>query len=493
MPPPDREILREQASCSPTSFQWRVKGKTLMNRAVPYNVIVILLDSLRQDYLDCYGDSRVHTPNLDRLAKDCVIFDNAYPEALPSMPVRMSLWTGQRTLPFRSWQPLAPEDVTLAEILDEHGYVSALITDDYHLFKPDMNYHRGFHVFRWIRGQEADAYESAPHGKNLEDYLKPAMRGDPVERMLDQYLRNTAFREKEEDYFCAQVMREAIRWLERNYRRRPFFLFVDSFDPHEPWDPPPEYEAMYADPNYSGPRLIHPKYGPVDWMTPEELEYVRALYNGEVTFVDRWTGELLSAAESLGLMDDTVIVVLSDHGHPHGEHGQTMKTDDNLYSELLRIPLLLRHPDRAYAGKRIPGLVETDDFVPGLLDLLGLSAENPAMHGKSFWPLVTGEAEKLRDYVITGYHESAHRCIRDLEWSYIHRPAGEPCELYHLTADPGEQRNVANEFPEKVEEMERRLPRGFQLTEPKIAAIQLRYELSDTPVVGGHPLSQRRG
>jgi arylsulfatase A-like enzyme len=451
-----------------------------------WNIIVIMLDSLRQDHVGCYGGpvaaAKAATPNLDRFAAQSVIFENAYPESLPTLPVRTSLFTGNRTLHSRPWQPLAPEDLPMAEILDEYGYVSALIADTYHLFKPNMNYHRGFRTFRWIRGQEADAYISAPHSRDLRDYTKPAMEGRPTWAIIDQYFLNTSMWQKEEDYFVAQVMREAARWLEGNSGHPHFFLWIDSFDPHEPWDPPPKYEQMYADPDYSGPRLIHPMYGSVDWMTPEELNYVRALYAGEVTFVDKWFGYLLDVIIGLGLLDNSIIVVLADHGHPHGDHGSTMKTPDNLYSELLRIPLLIRHPEGLYAGKRVSPLVQTDDLLPTLLDLLNLPQESIAMTGKSVWPLVTGEAERLREFVVTGFHDSEHRCLRDEEWSYIKRPAGEAPELYNLLQDPTEQHNLAAEHPEELQRMAGQLPRGFQILQPKFSTIQLQYEVSGTPV-----------
>ncbi|HHY97854.1 MAG TPA: sulfatase-like hydrolase/transferase [Firmicutes bacterium] len=446
-----------------------------------YNVIAIMLDSLRQDHLGCYGNTRVRTPNIDQLARESVIFDNAYPEGLPTIPVRTALFTGQRTLPYRPWQPLEKEDITAAEIFSALGYTCALITDTYHLAKPGMNFHKGFHSFDWIRGQEGDPYITAPHGKDLEDYIKPAMYGDRVVGLIDQYLRNTAGRKGEEDYFCAQVMRKAMDWIENNAKvNQPFFLWVDSFDPHEPWDPPSRYDT-YTDPNYSGKKLIHPKYGPVDWMTQEELEYVRGLYAGEVAFVDTWTGHFLDKIRELGLMENTLIVLLADHGHPHGDHGSIMKTDNNLYSELLRIPLMIRHPEGLYAGKHVHPLVETDDVLPTILDILGLGHETISMHGKSAWRLVTGEASKLRDVVITGYHESRHRCVRDEEWSYISRPDPEDDELYHLTEDPKEKVNVIDRYPEKAEELRRHLGVYFRPRLPRILSIQLRYEVQHTP------------
>ncbi len=447
----------------------------------PYNVVVIMLDSLRRDHVGAYGGAHVKTPNIDRLAEESVLFDNAYPEGLPTIPVRTALFTGQRTLPFRPWQPLEREDVTAAEIFSAMGYVCGLITDTYHLARPDMNFHKGFHSFEWIRGQEGDPYISAPHNKNIKDYIKPEMEGDPVAWMLEQYFRNTAKRKGEEDYFCAQVMGKAIEWVEGNAgANEPFFLWVDSFDPHEPWDPPAKYD-VYTDPNYKGKRLLHPKYGPCDWMTSEELEFVRGLYAGEVAFVDAWTGRFLDRLRELGLMENTIIALLADHGHPHGDHGSIMKTDRNLYSELLRIPLMIRHPEKQYAEKRIKPLVETDDFLPTILDMLGMNRETLAMHGKSAWRLVTGDEEKLRDVVITGYYESRHRCVRDENWSFISRVDPEPDELYNLQEDPAEKVNVLEKYPEKAEELWSKLGVIFTQKRKRNLNIQLRYEVQHTP------------
>ena len=111
------------------------------------NIIMIMSDSLRYDHIGALGNDWIKTPNLDSLVSQSAVFENAYPEGLPTLPVRTALFTGNYTLTNRFWQGLVPQDVTLAEILDEHGYVNGLITDTYHLAKPNMNYHRGFHTF----------------------------------------------------------------------------------------------------------------------------------------------------------------------------------------------------------------------------------------------------------------------------------------------------------------------------------------------------------
>jgi arylsulfatase A-like enzyme len=442
------------------------------------NIIMIMSDSLRQDHLGCYGNSWIETPHIDRLASESVLFENAYPEGLPTLPVRTALFTGNYTLTNRFWKQLTPEDVSMAEILDEYGYVSSMITDTYHLFKPNMNYHRGFHEWQWIRGQEMDAYKSKPHSKDIKKYIKPEMEGDYIVRVLDQYFRNVADREKEEDYFVAQVMGQAAQWLEDNHNAHDrFFLYVDSFDPHEPWDPPPTFATKYTDPDYNGPWIIIPKGGPCDWMTAEELKHTRGLYAGEVSFVDKWVGYLLERISDLGLTENSLIIFLSDHGHPLGEHGKVLKMVDQLYSELLRIPLLIRFPGKKHAGKRIKGLVETVDILPTILDFLGHENEGEFMHGKSFLPLITGEADKIHETVTTGFFSSATRCIRDEEWSYIRNDKDEECELYNLIQDPKESVNLIKEDPEKAKEMDEALAKIFNIRYQKEHWFQMKYDV----------------
>ncbi len=448
----------------------------------PYNCIVIVVDSLRRDHVGCYGNSWIQTPNIDRLASESVVFDNAYPEALPTLPIRTSMFTGQRTLWSRAWQPLVSEDVTIAEILSGQGYAAALITDTYHMFKPDMNFHKGFDCFRWIRGQEADAFETAPHGKDLAAFVKPAMRGDPVERILDQYLKNTAQFVDEDDYFAPRVTGEAIGWLTRNASNQPFFLWVDFFDPHEPWDPPAPFDRMYTDTGYRGPRLMHPKYGPADWLTPDEIRYMRGLYSGEVTYVDKWIGRLLETVWKLGLHERSVIVLLADHGLPIADHGSCLKTPDNLYNELLRIPLMIRHPGPTRPARRVRALAQTHDLPPTLLDLLGAKGNAEGMHGRSLVPVMERDDAAIREYVVVGYHEAPHRCVRTTELSYISRGPDRPGEVYDLAADPEERRNLFDERQADAERLGRCLgvytPRGST----PIPMVQLAYEVAGTPV-----------
>jgi len=447
-----------------------------------YNVICVMLDSLRQDHVGAYGNDWIRTPNLDAFAAESVVFDNAYPEGLPTVPVRTALFTGQHTLPFRPWQPLTGEDITAAEILSDHNFTTALITDTYHLAKAGYNFHRGFNVFRWIRGQEGDSYESGPRRANLHGFVKEEMIGHRIVNVLDQYLRNTAGFESEEDWFAGQTFSESMRWLEGSHKMTPFFLWVDSFDPHEPWDPPPNYEGLYADPGYEGPKIIHPMNGPVDWMSDEELQHVRDLYAAEVTYVDTWFGKFMNQVRELDLLDDTLIVVLSDHGHPHGDHGTILKSPQNMYNELIRLVFMVRLPGGDHAGERSDALVYNMDLLPTMLDLLGLERETQAMHGRSFMPLLTGEQAEFRDHIICGYHQAPHRVIRDKQWSLIVRPEGEDDELYDLANDPGEQTNLIAEHREKARKLAAHLGVTFQSRGAPIPELQERYEYEGTAI-----------
>ena len=454
------------------------------------NVVVIVTDSLRFDYLGAYGNERVKTPNFDRLARESCLFSRAYSEGVPTLPARLAWFTGRYTFAFgKGWPNPEPGDVLLAEVLWDKGWETALICDTYHMHKPGMTFCRGFDYVEWIRGQEGDPYIVDPSIKvDVDRYFKPRPQEDQkwrnkqVREQLEQYLRNTSHWRGEEDHFVAQVMKAGMRWLEKVWKgRRPFFLWLDSFDPHEPWDPPEEYRNLYADPNYKGVELIHPVPGEVEgYLSPEEEEHIRALYAGEVTLVDKWVGEFVNFLKEKGLLDDTLLIWTSDHGEPlgRGEHGHGIirKARPWPYEELSHIPLLIRHPEGVGAGRRIDSFVETVDIMPTILDFLGV--EGPKwMHGKSLLPLMRGEVEKLRDFAVSGYPGRSWS-IRDDEWTLIlwlpQRPKRmdetpwtlggtlempKRPELYHRKTDPYELRNVIDDHPEEAERLELALRR----------------------------------
>lgn len=395
------------------------------------NIIFIMSDSFRHDNLSCYGGSRVKTPNLDRLAAQSVVFDHAYLGSFPTVPNRLDTMTGRFSCIEYQWQPLPREAVTLQELLGAAGYLTQMIVDTPHLIAEGFNYNRGFDGWEWLRGQENDRWKTSPRDITLpaDDYK---LRTPQV---IKRHFRNTLWWKNEEDRFVARTMTQACRWLEENYQEPNFFLWVDTFDPHEPWDPPKEYIDLY-DPGYTGQEPNYPVYGFwKDFLTEKELAHNRACYMGEATLVDTWVGRLLDKVDALGLTENTAILFVSDHGFLIGEHGHIGKSyirevnggffyeAIRMYDNIRRIPLMIRVPGWK-GGRHVHALVQTPDLTPTILELAGIlrtevlgesihtELTKPGifhnhsfaeclerMHGKSLLPLVRGETSRHRDFV----------------------------------------------------------------------------------------------
>ncbi len=225
------------------------------------NIIVICLDTFRADLVG-EGEKLAHvaTPNLDRLASESVIYKRAFGETQPTLQARRSFFTGMRSFPFRfnfdrrghwhhaaGWHKIPPEQDTMAEALCARGHYTGMITDTAHMFKPTMNYSRGFCSYEFVRGQEDDPYRGgtpAMVADQIAKHCRPPINWPKHVRLM-RYLQNQRDRRCEEDYNSAQVMIKASNWLKDCHENSPFFLWVDAFDPHQPWDPPIEYADRY--------------------------------------------------------------------------------------------------------------------------------------------------------------------------------------------------------------------------------------------------------
>jgi arylsulfatase A-like enzyme len=390
------------------------------------------------------------TPNLDKFAERCVIFENAYPEGLPTMPVRLQLMTGQYTLTCRGWEPMKRNDVPVQSILNEQGYICGMISDTYHFRAPGMNYHKDFHCYRWIRGQEYDPWVSTLPKRNIEDYVNENF-SLVWRKRIEQFLANTDDFHGEEDLFPAKVFNEACQWLRKNRTHEKIFLWIDNFDPHEPWDPPKRFDT-YTNSSYSGKRLIMPMGGLMNnWASEDEINFIRGLYAGEVSFVDHCIGRLFECLEEENYLEDSIILILADHGHPLGDHGKFLKGGDRMYSELLKVPFLVHLPHSENGGMRTDALVSFIDVLPTILHYMDQSHNTNAMHGESFLPVLKGDTNKHRSSVISGYFEAVDRCIRNKKWSYIMRPNGECDELYDLESDFRETSNLIDKQRDTAE------------------------------------------
>jgi len=454
------------------------------------NLIHIGVDTWGTHWLGCYGAKQVRTPNVDSLLGRAAMFTQAYPEVLPTIPCRRSIYTGRRIFPsemvlqrddqvkIRGWHQLFTEDVTISETLKAAGYTTGFVTDLYHQFKPDKNFHRGFDSWRYIRGQEQDRLESGPRSAiRIEDYTHPSQRkAMGSQKMFGpfQYLLNRREWKSDDDWLAAQVFREAGRWLENNSsENQPFYLHIESFSPHEYWDPPEDYYRLYMKSNYRGPRLISPPQT-TEHMTPVEVEHARALYAGLVTFVDAQIGRLLKKIEALGLMKNSIIVFVADHGTMMGERNELHKGETRIREQVTHTPLAIYHPQRQWEGRRIGGFVQHTDLMPTLLELLGVKA--PArVTGESLVALIDERRDSKREMTVTGWGE--HGSVRTHEWNYIGRwsPGGRFEQLYNVQKDPLELDEVSAQNPAVVQEFRAKLKQhidgGWAVTKGTFATV----------------------
>jgi len=458
------------------------------------NVILIISDTMRRDALGCFGGRWVQTPHLDAFAKRAVRCENAFICSFPTVPTRHDILTGQYTFTYKPWSPLDKDTVTLQDVLRQTGVYTALVVDTPHPFTTNYNYQRNFDFVQVNRGQEADPYRTEPIPVKIPCDPKKLRNGA---KTVTQYLRNISDRKVEEDYSCARTLRGAANWLDKNYKRQPFFLYVDTFDPHEPWDPPHSYVEKY-DPGYKGEEVIYPRYERWrDFLTEAELKHCRALYAGEASMVDRWAGHLLEKIETLGLLENTLVLFIADHGFYLGEHGYIGKSyiRENkyqnlpLYSEVCRVPFLVHFP-KCREGMAVRGLVQCVSLAATIVDFLGIKKPDLFV-GPSLWPALQGKEEKVADVAISAPTLSTpemkrpqptnRASITDGRWLLIRGSAGlgdsddktasvdsqqrlvatltgeklAP-ELYNLDADPGCAKNVIGENREVADHLHRR-------------------------------------
>lgn len=430
---------------------------------MPRNLIVVVFDTLRYDAV--FG-SLANTPHLDRFAQQSAVFDNAWSEGLPTIPFRRALYTGMRTYPWRhrgpergvfpheqGWQAIPDDQTTIAEYLYAQGYATQLISDLWHMFKPTMNFTRGFVSTDVVRGQEGDTYRFGAPSLGDARHLDPARVGPAA--YLHQIREE---RHSEDDYFAAQVFDRATRFVKDIQHQAPYCLWVESFSPHEFWDPPLRFADAYhpaTTANYIVPSALNNRDPSTD-----DIARTRALYQGYVTFCDERFGRFLDGLERFGSLDDSIIAVLSDHGTELWDKQRFGKSSARLHAYNTHINLMIRHPDGHGAGQHVAAFVQNHDIAPTLLRLLGV--ETPPMDGTDIWPLTTPTAaadvgETARDHVIIGWGK--YVSVRDHTWNLLLNtldPA-DPARLFNVADDPVENIDVAGHHPDVVRALKIRL------------------------------------
>lgn len=453
------------------------------------NLVVICLDTFRYDCLNHKVPWPVYLPNLDRLRAESIVYQKAYPEGLPTIPVRRAYFTGERSFPWRfgydtkgswptgrGWHKIPPEQPTLAEMLLESGYQTGLVADTYHLFKPTGNFTRGFLAYEFVRGYETDNYRAGRISpETLRRFVKnPDPAANPV---LVQYLLNIEGRVREQDWTTAQVFLRASDFVLSASRQQPFFLWVDSFAPHEPWDPPRPYLMLYGqDPEDES--ILTPIY-PVGYtskdLTAQEIARTQALYLAYLTFVDRWVGYLLDTLDRTGLSQNTVVMLVNDHGTELMDHGQFSKAPHRLFDHNTHMVWMIRYPGEPPHVSE--AFVQSHDLFPTAMELLGVHPRPVA--GRSVWGLRHATAQQGRQAVVIGW--GSHASVRTEEWNFVvnfEKP--EERSLYHVARDPEERDNVVEQYPETATVLQRMLEE--LLGQPLPARLSDEVRPSDAPV-----------
>jgi arylsulfatase A-like enzyme len=446
------------------------------------NLLLITVDSLRADHIGAYGYRHGSTPNLDRLAAEGVLVNSAYSVMPSTNPAHAALLTG--THPARNGvfvhmvERLAADVPTLAEVLVESGYATAGIFS-WHSLEPRFSgLERGFEVYRGAV-VDREAYEEQQHSSMI-----------PVDERLDRLTydlsnldEEVALSEYAEDLLegKADITTDAaLRWLERERQPdRPFFLWVHYFDPHYPYTAPPHdgpNAALLTQIKAAGGDSLHrPEQAVGDLVEafalghgqggscemcptgdmatvrriiaevrpnfhPDEVAHLRWLYDREIAFVDQQVGRLLGALSERGPERETAVVVTADHGESFGQHGLWLH-GSGLYSDEIRIPLLMHYPDHLPRGRTIAGPASLVDIMPTLLELANLPIPD-SVQGANLLPLLSGAEPDGQRRAFSVASEPAVS-IATRNWRLIHHLLDDRVELYSVDADPGELENLA--------------------------------------------------
>ena len=434
------------------------------------NFVVIVVDTLRADYVGAYG-GRAQTPFIDSLAARGLRFTQFYPEAMATVPARRSILTGRRVWPFRGWHvssdllstpgwaPISEPAETFTSALKRAGYWTGYATDN-----PFLGFSRSYGRFRSsfdrftrIGGQigRTAAVKDVSRSE-LNQWLVPELRERHIEQRMRRFLAAGGYWADEQRSWAARVFGAGAQALEQAASRQPFALVVDTYEPHEPWTPPRAYIDLYGDPRYRGPEPGTSRYERVSgWLSakraPAVLSRMRDLYAAEITMTDRWLGLMLARLGQLGLAGNTVIVLVSDHGHLLGEHGWTGKIASMLHPELIRVPLVIADPRRA-GGDTSGYLAQTHDVGPTILALAGVRRPK-GMDGADLSPALRGKRPVERKFAYGGYANWHY--ARTAEWAYVSANTGRGRRFYDLERDPGERRNIADRHPKRIKALRR--------------------------------------
>lgn len=438
------------------------------------NVLMLLVDTLRADHLGVYGYPRDTSPTIDRLAADSVLFSHCVATSSWTKPATASLLTGlypashgQHT----TTSVLPPGVPMLPGAMGGEGYRTAYIVTN------------PFAAERFGFGQQVDFYREANrlpvHARTSLFFLLNELEHWVPGRGLPQGSLTEPFRAVLADGFGydrggatggAWANEMLLGWIDKR-RGQPFFAYVHYLEPHEPYDPAPEFRDRFVDPEFSGPAPAIPP-GPVlnlvrmppleasEPLPAESRQHMIDLYDAEIAEFDSRLGDLLQALEERGLYDETLIVLTSDHGEEFYEHS-AWGHHHTPYQGLLQVPMILKLPRQERAGLVVEGLCRQIDVLPTLLGLLGDPAW-PGLQGADLSGAIRrGERRLQPRWAVAETYEGDDRYASayiedELKLIYVHA-GGEAWQLFDLSTDPGEQRSLGSEMAADLERMKHEL------------------------------------
>lgn len=419
------------------------------------NVLLISVDTLRSDRLGCYGYARARTPVIDAFSKESALFEQATSPLPYTGPSHTSMLTGLYPVhhgTLVNGTPLKDGAVTIADLFSGEGYRSAAFISGYTLKDAACGLASRFNYYdedfsRWsILPEVVLKLHLLQHFTTVGSML--GYYQEPLERAAEP------------------TTDRVLSWLSHN-RDKPFFLFVHYFDAHSPHSPPPPYDKMH-DPDYHGDPTLLRDFQPGEMRLrilsdSRYVEHLKALYDGEISYVDTQIGRLLKALRELELAEDTLVIFTADHGESLTEHNFFFNHGHYLYETCVRVPLIIRFPDRRYAGVRKNNQVRLVDLAPTILEITGTKGKL-TYDGHSLLPVLTASEKQERvSFGSTHFqkrHDSRSRYyVREkgykLIWNFDEREpfSSHPVfeELYDLNVDGGELNNLIFQQPQVLE------------------------------------------
>ncbi|MFH2002814.1 MAG: sulfatase [Planctomycetota bacterium] len=405
-------------------------------------LILISLDTLRPDHLGCYGYERPVSPVIDRLAGESVLFERAYSQAPYTLPSHTTLFTSlYPTVHGMHFHDYAPAKLEfMAEILAENGMATASFNSSGYLSR-EFGLQQGFDLYCEV---------------------------DPIG---DRYLDGDPFNTNRLADGSAGSLDPALSWIQ-DRKDEPFFLFLHTFMIHD-YIPPRDLAEQFNEGGESHIRLgkeaigrLTTEYLNNPGLSQAELDYFINMYDAGIRAADEMIGRLLSRLETLGIRDETLIVIVSDHGEEFLEHG-SVRHSNTVYEELIRVPLLFSVPGRT-EGLRLDPMVNLVDVMPTILELLQIEPP-PIMQGRSLVPLMEGRTMEDRPvFAETQLPERSLRfCIIQNKWKYIEGstdsslsyPAPAAEQLFNLEDDPHEKNDSKDQDPKRKGNLKQYLDR----------------------------------